>query len=210
VTFYFYEGTLQLLVNGTETVNGSSIEYYPNDIVNITGVARYKYKFKEHVYDKTSTTDNPFYLTVTQDYTIHTYFKKLYDCDWIGINTTIAGNPVLFRSDWTDLNSSEGLSHYLFSTNNTGVWTNGTWTNSWAGNWAEAGETLNSTSGITIAFRFYVNSTQGYEYASTICFFKTTTSEEIATGFGSGFILGILIISALGTVGFYTYSKKHG
>jgi len=209
VTFYFHEGTLQLFVNGTDTANGTSTQYNPNIVLNITGVARYKFKFKNHTYDTFSTTHNPFFLTVTQHYTVHTYFRKLYDCDQIGHNNSICGKATRFYSDWTDLNQTEGLSHYLFSTNNTGTWTNGTWTTAWVNqNWTEAVQTLNSTSGITIAFRFYVNSTQGYEYASTICLFKTTTPEEIAIGFGPGFILGIMIISALGTVGFYSYSKR--
>lgn len=96
------------------------------------------------------------------------------DCDWIGLNNTIAGEPTEFSSDWTDLNASDGLSHNLFSTNNTGPWTNDTWTDTWySGNWTKTTKTLNSTVDTVVAFRFYVNDTSGNEYESTICFITT-------------------------------------
>lgn len=95
------------------------------------------------------------------------------DCDWIGVNNTIAGQPTLFSSDWTDLNQTDGLSHNRFCTNNTGTMENDTWTDTWySQNWTETVKTLNSSL-VTIAFRWYVNDTSGEEYASTICFFTT-------------------------------------
>lgn len=122
------------------------------------------------------------------------------DCEWIGVNNTLAGEVTLFRSNWEDLNDTEGLSHYLFSTNNTGSWANDTWSSSWVDTvWAEAEKTLNTTPEVTVAFRFYVNSSAGSEYASTICFFtveEAVTSDRfmigIYYGVAGGFILGVL------------------
>jgi len=172
VIFYFYAGG-SLLVNGTDTANETSTNYDPNTILNITAVASYSYTFKNHTYDSSSTTDNPFYLTVTQDYTVKTYFRFVYDCNYIGVNSTMAGEVSKFSSNWEDLYNAEGLSRYLLSTNNTGTWVNGTWSNSWVSTyWAEETVTINSTLELTIAFKFYVNDTSGIEYISTICFFS--------------------------------------
>ena len=106
----------------------------------------------------------------------YTPIEKI-DCNWIGISNALAGGTTKFSSDWTDLNQSEGLSHNRFSTNNTGAWLNDTWTDLWENVvWAIATKTLNSTANLIIAFRFYVNDTSGTEYASTICFFITSSA----------------------------------
>ena len=115
---------------------------------------------------------------ITQVYCVANYVlkEKWVDCQYIGVNNTIAGEPTLFSSEWSDVYASEGLSHFLFSTNNTGTWTNETWSNSWRNVvWADATKTLNSTE-VTVAFRFYINVTDGTEYVSTICYFPTTIS----------------------------------
>jgi len=202
VTHYFYSGGT-LLVNGSNTNNGTSDSYSPNTVLNITAVTNYQYTFKNHTYDSSSTTDNPFYLTVTQDYTTYTYFRFLFDCNYIGLNNTIAGDLTQLRSDWTDLNTAEGLSHFLFSTNNTGSWTNGTWSSSWVDTtWAEETITINTTVELIISFRFYVNDTNGDEYASTICFFQNSIAgisdgeliNGLIYGVGGGILLGMLLI----------------
>ena len=96
------------------------------------------------------------------------------DCQYIGVNNTLAGEPTLFSSEWSDIYEAEGLSHFMFSTNNTGAWANDTWSSSWrATYWADAEKTLNSTEDLTMAFRFYINNTAGDEYAGTICFLTT-------------------------------------
>lgn len=130
-------------------------------------------------------------VQVTQVYVKITYSEaeKEFDCNWIGINNTLAGEPTKFSSDWTDLNVSEGLSHNRFCTNNTGTWVNDTWTDSWENVvWAVATKTLNGTSDLIIAFKFYVNDTSGTEYASTICFFKTLGFSPVARFTYSPFI----------------------
>lgn len=111
-------------------------------------------------------------------WTEYTEEEEEFDCDYIGLNNTLTGEPTKFSSDWTDLNQSEGLSHNRFSTNNTGTWINDTWTNSWENTvWAVATKTLNSTVDLIISFRFFVNDSSSVAYASTICFFTTRTDK---------------------------------
>lgn len=98
----------------------------------------------------------------------------IWDCNYIGLNSTIAGDVTELSADWTDLNASEGLSMFLFSWNNTGTIQNDTWSDSWDGNWSRVTKTLNSTGNLVICARFYVNDTSGEVHASTICFFKTS------------------------------------
>lgn len=108
---------------------------------------------------------------------LHTWIveeEEWIDCNWIGTNNTIAGEPALLSSDWTDLNASSGLSHSRFSTNNTGTWVEDAWTDTWySQNWTRTVKILNTTL-VTVAFRWRVNDTLGVEYDSTICFFVTT------------------------------------
>ena len=69
------------------------------------------------------------------------------------IGTVIASNSCRFSSYWSD---NVGLSGYIFSTNNTGVWTNDT-KKSLSGKtgWANVTKTLNSKVGAVIAYRWY-------------------------------------------------------
>jgi len=125
---------------------------------------------------------------VTQVYAVIHYVleEEWIDCQNIGVNNTVAGELTLFSSDWTDINDAEGLSHFLFSTNNTGTWVNDTWSESWRSVvWADATKTLNSSE-VTVSFRFYINNTEGTEYASTICYFPTYIP-AIEEGFGAGY-----------------------
>lgn len=98
------------------------------------------------------------------------------DCNWIGVDNTVAGISTQFSADWTDMNQTNGLSYFRFQTNNTGSWLNDTWSDSWNGNWSIATYALNVNS--VIAFRFYVNDTLGTEHASTICFFLNAHMPE--------------------------------
>ena len=101
------------------------------------------------------------------------FMTTFIDCAFIGVNNTVVGLATKFYSDWSDLNATQGLSHFLISLNQTGTWVNSTWSNNWSGNWAEYEDTLIETAGVVVAFRFYVNDTSGTEFASTICFFTT-------------------------------------
>lgn len=99
--------------------------------------------------------------------------EEEWDCNYIGLNSTIAGDVTELSADWSDLNASEGLSMFLFSWNNTGTVQNDTWLDSWDGNWTRVTKTLNSTVNLVICARFYVNDTSGEEHASTWLFFTT-------------------------------------
>ncbi len=73
------------------------------------------------------------------------------------INSTEAGKPTNFTLDWTDDN---GLSGYIFSTNNTGRWFNTSFTSfSGTANTAWYVTTLNDTVEALVQWRFYANDT---------------------------------------------------
>lgn len=128
------------------------------------------------------------------------------DCDWIGINSTLINASTLFSADWTDTNQTNGLSHFRFSTNNTGTWQNDTWQDSWYNsNWSRSTKTLNDTENLVIAFRFFINDSNGDEYESTIAFFPSIEGG----GFGEGFILGLFIVGILAFVCFLIFQKGH-
>jgi len=72
-------------------------------------------------------------------------------------NTTQANSTCLFSTLWSD---DVGLSHYIFSTNNTGTWSNETAVAFVANpDWSNATKTLSSTIGLTIGWIFFANDT---------------------------------------------------
>lgn len=77
----------------------------------------------------------------------------------IAYNTTVNGDPCKFSCQWQDI---VGLSGYIFSTNNTGSWSNDTWNDPWTGmttsGWSNVTKTLNDTA-TAIHFRFWCNDT---------------------------------------------------
>jgi hypothetical protein len=75
----------------------------------------------------------------------------------IAASSVIAGASCQFSGNWTD---ETGLSGYIFSTNNTGTWTNETWAAfSTNPSWANATKTLNITGGLVIGYRWFANDT---------------------------------------------------
>jgi len=194
-----------------ETINWTTEEiipahFEPYKFYNVTemvvdGVANIKTDckwFMGHymLAEKVAWTGYVDWIPVRVTYTVGEEEEEI-DCNWIGVNNTIADKPTEFSADWTDMNQSEGLSHFRLLTNNTGSWLNDTWCDCWDGNWSKTIETLNSTIKLTIAFRFYVNDTEGVEYASTFCFFLTEAPQpepepnRFAVGLACG--LGILL-----------------
>ena len=89
-------------------------------------------------------------FTITQAPTPPTYSN-------ISISSTFAGQTTTFSSEWND---TYGLSGYIFSTNNTGLWQNTTWT-PFSGTPALANVTqnLNSNINMMIAYIWYANNT---------------------------------------------------
>lgn len=78
----------------------------------------------------------------------------------VGTNTTIAGNPCLFSTKWTDETGLATTGGYIFGTNNTGTPTNETWTAFTANpDWSNKTLTLNSTVGYVIQWWIYANDT---------------------------------------------------
>jgi len=95
----------------------------------------------------------------------------------ISISSTFAGQPCSFSSHWSD---TYGLSGYIFSTNNTGLWQNTTWT-PFSGTSALASVTqnLNSNIGAVIAYVWYANNTNGLWNNTGI---QTLTATDSALG----------------------------
>jgi hypothetical protein len=93
-------------------------------------------------------------------------------------NATLAGASCLFSSHWTD---SSGLAGYIPSCNVTGSWANETWVSfsNATSAWANFTKTL-PASGTVVGFKWYVNSTAGYDTTTSI-FTLTTTGASVNT-----------------------------
>lgn len=160
------DGTINQTVLSKEFFNQTggntpySFEPFNLQISNIPGYADYEANF---------TLDSPTDWTIA----LTPSTEPTYDCDYIGLDNTLAGQPTEFSSQWSSLNASKGLSRFRFSTNNTGTWRNDSWSDAWDGVWARTTKNLNWTAGITVGFRFYVNDTNGEVWASKICLLKT-------------------------------------
>ncbi len=95
-----------------------------------------------------------------------------------GTNNTLAEQPTLFYVKWTD---NVGLSGYIFGTNNTGTWTNDTWTPmSGITNWSNITKILNSTSGSVIQWTVWANDTSN-NWNNTGIHTLTTTQLPVAS-----------------------------
>jgi len=95
----------------------------------------------------------------------------------ISVSSTFAGQPCTFYSGWND---NYGLSGYIFSTNNTGLWQNTTWTPfSGTPSWASVTQNLNSNIGAVIAYNWYANNTNGLWNNTGI---QTLTTTDSALG----------------------------
>ena len=96
-------------------------------------------------------------------------------------NNTIAGASTLFSILYDDDTALHPNGQYIFSTNNTGTWTNDSAVNFTATpNWANVTKTLNSTSGISIGYRWYADDNAG-NINNTGIFTLTTTSSDTCT-----------------------------
>ena len=101
-------------------------------------------------------------------------------------NSTVVSTPCLFQLEWdddTDLTTSGG---HIFSTNNTGVWANASWTvfDTTPDN-ATAISTLNSTIGTVVGWKFYANDTAG-NWNTSVIYTLTTTSAGDSCDYVSG------------------------
>lgn len=91
-------------------------------------------------------------------------------------NNTIAGQPTEFSVKWNDETALQTAGQWIFSTNNTGTWTNDTAVNFTATpEWANVTKTLNSTVGLVIGYKWYAKDNAG-NWNTTSVFTLTTTS----------------------------------
>ena len=95
----------------------------------------------------------------------------------IGANTTIAGNPCLFFTKWTDNVGLATTGGFILSTNNTGLWANQTWTAFTANpDWSNKTLTLNTTVGVAVQWLYYANDTSNNWNSTAIQTLTTTYS----------------------------------
>lgn len=148
----------------------SKYYFYFSDPLTLPSQVATTVQYKFYANDTTSewntTSTLSFYTTGSSSY----YF--------VGTNNTLAGNTTKFHTLWQN---AEGLSGFIFGTNNTGTWQNETWT-LWTGTptmgWSNYTDTLNSTVGVRVEFTFWCNDTND-EWASIGTRFLTTSSENI-------------------------------
>lgn len=76
-------------------------------------------------------------------------------------NTTESGASCLFSILYNDNTALHPNGQYIFSTNNTGVWTNESVNFTATPNWANFTTILNSTAGISIGYRWYADDNAG-------------------------------------------------
>ncbi|MBU1028506.1 MAG: hypothetical protein KKF48_05670, partial [Nanoarchaeota archaeon] len=96
-------------------------------------------------------------------------------------NNTIVGQSTLFSLLVNDETALHPNGAYIFSTNNTGIWINESAVLfSATPSWANVTKVLNSTSGLIIGYRWYLNDTVG-NINNTEIFILTTTSADTCT-----------------------------
>jgi len=95
------------------------------------------------------------------------------------VNTTIAGNAIEFGIQHNDNLALHPNGQYIFSTNNTGDWVNESSVN-WTSTpeWANVSMILNSTAGLSVGYRWFVNDSIGNVNNSDV--FILTTTDIIA------------------------------
>jgi hypothetical protein len=141
--------------NGSRTFTGFQLNTAPSQTITVTDGVK-------------SAISN--LITVMLPITPPTYSNIL-------VSSTTAGQQCTFSSQWND---NYGLSGYIFSTNNTGLWQNTTWTPLLSTpSWASVTQNLNNNIGTVIAYIWYANNTNGLWNNTGIQTLTTTDS-----GFG--------------------------
>jgi len=104
------------------------------------------------------------------------------------INTTIAGENVMFSLKWSD---DYGLSGYIFSSNNSGIWENDSWTPlTGSSGWFNVTKILNSNVGSRVAWKIYANDTNNEWSISD----ENIVIVTEAAGFDMFFIIVIVLV----------------
>ena len=90
-------------------------------------------------------------------------------------NTTAAGQLCLFYTKWTDETDLATTGGFIFGTNNTGTWSNETWTAFTANpDWSNKTKTLNSTVNLKISWQIWANDTNNNWNSTGEMSFTTT------------------------------------
>jgi hypothetical protein len=128
----------------------------------------------------------------------------------LAVSSTLANNPAVFSSYWTVTETT--LSKYIFSTNNTGSWVNGTATAfSATPSWANATITLTATIGVKVGYEFYVNDSVGNwvntgKHVITTTGYYITASNDVHSNLSPS---GLVAVDA-GSNQAFTFSAKTG
>ncbi|MDH7606648.1 MAG: DUF2341 domain-containing protein [Candidatus Bathyarchaeota archaeon] len=168
---------------GTVAINKTA-PYHYGDVVELTAIAEQDWVFKEWSGD-ISGSQNPKVIVIDGNKTITAVFTQIpsINVSNISINTTEASTPCNFSAAFTAENSN--LSHYIFGTNNTGVWVNETAVFFGEGKTqalASIVKTLNSTIGAVIQWCIWANNTAGNWTSTGIQSFTTSGNQStIAT-----------------------------
>ncbi len=104
------------------------------------------------------------------------------------INTTIAGTGIMFSLKWSD---DYGLSGYIFSSNNSGLWENDSWVLlTGKSGWINVTKILNSNVGSAVAWKIYSNDSENKWSISD----ENIVTVTEAAGFDMSFIVFIVLI----------------
>jgi len=152
-------GTVYLCGDGGETNQGHTQSITYNDFPATASFTHYAIKYSVYcTYTAAGDTTSPTYSNV-------------------GTNTTQAGQPCLFYTKWTDETGLATTGGFIFGTNNTGTWTNDTWTAFTANpDWSNVTKTLNSTIGVRVEWRIWANDTSNNWNNTGIQFLITITA----------------------------------
>ncbi len=115
-------------------------------------------------------------------------------------STSIAGSEAIFLLDWSD---DFGLSGYIFSSNNSGLWENDSWVSlTGKSGWINVTKNLSSNVGAVIVWKVYTNDSSN-EWSVSDEFIVDVS----APGFDMFYIIIILIVIALAVVVFFILKK---
>ncbi len=162
VYWYNWSTTLDCYSGGNENCTAISEEEYffdyenaPMNLSSSTG-----WNFSETWDEVYNGKDYP--VLLWQGITIPDVTALTYSYATENLNTTIAGQVVLFSVLWDDDTALNPTGQYIFSTNNTGTWVNDSAINfTTTPEWANITKTLNSTAGILIGYKWYAKDDAG-------------------------------------------------
>ena len=161
-------GEIYLVLNGTEINRGES------PLSNLTNLPVGYYNFTAFYDGNQNYTEDSEYwwINITGDISSPTHSNGQH-------NSTEASQLALFSILWNDETALHPNGTYIFSTNNTGTWTNESAVNfTTTPEWANVTKVLNSTEGTIVGYQWYAKDNAG-NWNSTDVFVLTTTDETL-------------------------------